>query len=61
MNIRKLLGYLRSRTVWTFIALFVVNGLEGVRELVTPTQLMTIDAVLMVLGIYFRVKTRATL
>ena len=61
MNIKTLLGYLRSRTVWTLIALFVVNGLEGVRELVTPTQLMTIDAVVMVLGIYFRVKTRATL
>lgn len=60
MNIKTLLGYFRSRTVWTLIVLFVVNGLEGVRELVTPAQLMIVDAILMILGIYFRVRPRQT-
>lgn len=54
----KLLSYLKSRTVWVFIALFVVNGLAGVRELFPEGWLPAVDGLLVVLGIYFRVKPR---
>jgi len=58
MNILKIF---RSRTVWVFIALFVINGIEGVRELFPGAWLPAVDAVLGLAGIYFRKNTKANL
>lgn len=49
-----------SRTVWTFVALFIINGIEGVRDLIPVGLLPVIDAVLTILGIYFRVKPKVS-
>lgn len=46
---------LRSRTFWVFILVFVVNGLEGVRDSIPPEYLPFINALLMGAGIYFRI------
>ncbi len=49
---------LKSRTVWTVIALFLINGVTGIRELIPPTLLPVIDGILGIAVIYFRVKPR---
>jgi hypothetical protein len=46
---------LRSRTFWVFILVFVVNGLEGVRESIPKEYLPFINALLMGAGVYFRI------
>lgn len=58
--IKTLLGYLKSRTVWAFIALFVINGVEPIRTSIPIDVLPIVDAVLAVLGVYFRVKPKQT-
>lgn len=57
---RTLLGYLKSRTVWAIIALVVINGVEGVRELLPVNFLPIVDALLGLAAIYFRVKPKQT-
>ena len=52
---------LKSRTVWTIIVLFVINGVEGIRGVIPANVLPIVDAVLSVLAIYFRVKPQAEL
>lgn len=54
----KYLNYLKSRTVWVFVVLFVINGIEGVRDQIPPQLLLALDALLGVLGSYFRVKPK---
>lgn len=49
---------LTSRTVWTFVVLFVVNGVTGVHDLIPAGWLPAVDGLLSVLGIYFRVYPR---
>ena len=53
-----LFGYLKSRTVWTLIILFVINGIEPIRESIPGNLLPVIDGVLGILGIYFRVRPK---
>ena len=53
-----LFGYLKSRTVWTLIILFVINGIEPIRELLPGVWLPLVDGVLGILGIYFRIKPK---
>lgn len=48
----------KSRTVWAGILLFLLSGIEGVRELVNPDWLGVLSAILAVLVGYFRVNTR---
>lgn len=58
IKIKKPMNIFKSKTVWVIIALFVVNGIEGIREVISPTALPFIDAVLAVLAIIFRVKPK---
>ena len=53
-----LFGYLKSRTVWTLIILFVINGIEPIRESIPGNLLPIIDGVLGILGVYFRVNPK---
>ncbi len=48
----------KSRTVWTFVVLFIVNGITGVRELLPGFWLPLVDVVLTLAGIYFRAKPK---
>lgn len=49
---------LRSRTVWSIIALFVVSGVDGVRDLLPGTWLPAVQSLLGFLTVYFRVNPR---
>ena len=51
----KILNIFKSRTTWTLIALFVVNGISGIHDLIPPSVLPFVDAILTMAGIYFRV------
>jgi hypothetical protein len=51
MNIK---GLFQSRTFWTFIALFIINGVSGVRDMIPGDYLGVVDGILTILGIYFR-------
>lgn len=55
MNIKKILS---SRTVWTIIILFVINGVTGIREFIPEAWLPAIDGGLALIAIYFRVKPK---
>ena len=46
---------LSSRTVWTVIVLFVINGFSGIRNYIPSLWLPLIDGILSILAIYFRV------
>jgi len=50
--------YLKSRTVWTIVILFVINGIGGVRDLLPPVYLTAIDGVLSIAAIYFRISPK---
>ena len=45
-----------SRTVWTLIVLFVVNGVSGIHDLIPVSLLPFVDGILGVLAVYFKVK-----
>ena len=49
---------LRSRTVWAGILLFLLSGVEGVREMVSAEWLTPLSAILAVLVGYFRARPR---
>lgn len=53
-----LFNVLKSRTVWTIIALVVVNGVPSVKDLIPVQWLPALDLVLGLLATYFRVKPR---
>ena len=46
---------LKSRTFWTLVLMFIINGISGVREQINPGWLTTIDSVLGILAAYFHV------
>ncbi len=50
----KLIQSLGSRTVWSVIVLFIVNGFEGIREFLPTGFLPYIDGILGMLIVYFR-------
>lgn len=52
---RKVILSLGSRTAWTVVALFIVNGLTAVRTALPQKYLPAVDAVLGLLAIYFHV------
>lgn len=56
---KKLLLALRSRTFWTVVVMFVVNGVTGIREFIPESLLPVVDGVLGLLAIYFRINPRA--
>ena len=53
-----MLKILKSRQFWAIVVLFIVNGFEGIRELISVGVLPYVDSVLGILIIYFRVKPK---
>jgi len=51
-------NFLKSRTVWTIVILFVINGIGGIRDLIPSGLLPIIDALLSILAVYFRVNPK---
>lgn len=54
----KLISYLKSRTVITFILLFIINGTESTKELLPENVIPIIDLMLVVIGSYFRINPK---
>jgi hypothetical protein len=50
----KVLKVLKSKTVWTFVGLFVFNGLQAIQPMVSPEYVWLINGLVSLLGIYFR-------
>jgi len=44
-----------SRTVWTLIVLFVVNGVSGIHDSIPVSLLPFVDGILGLLAIYFKI------
>ncbi len=55
---KKLIQSLGSRTVWSVIVLFIVNGIEGIREFISVDWLPFIDGILGMAIVYFRANPR---
>lgn len=47
--------FLKSRTFWTAVAAFVVNGFPAIRESIPKEVMPFIDAILTILITYFHV------
>lgn len=50
----RIIAILKSRTVWTFVALFVLNGIEGIKDQIPAGYLPLVNGIVGLLGIYFR-------
>ena len=50
---KKYLNLLKSRTFWTIVILFVINGVAGIKEFIPAQALPVIDGILGILTIYF--------
>lgn len=59
MSMDAIKNLLKSRTVWTFIGLFVFNGLTSVQSMVPENYVGLVNLVLSLLGIYFRAIPKA--
>ncbi len=51
----KILLALKSRRVWTFIVIFIINGMAAVSDMIPQGILDVINPLLAVLGVYFGV------
>ena len=49
----KYLSLLKSRTFWTIVVMFVISGVNGIREFIPGNVLPVIDGVLAILAVYF--------
>lgn len=49
---------LKSRTVWTVVLLFVINGVEGIKDVLSTEAYTGLNALFTALAVYFRVNTR---
>lgn len=49
----KYINLIKSRTFWTIVALFVINGVGGIKEFIPDGFLPVVDAILGLLMIYF--------
>jgi hypothetical protein len=54
-----MLNLLKSRTVWTFVAMALVNGVEGIKNQLPADALDVINPLLALAGSYFRYKATA--
>lgn len=45
----------KSRTFWTLVVLFVVNGVSGVHDMIPASLLPVVDGLLGILTVYFHV------
>ena len=48
-----------SRTTWTIVALFVINGFGGIHDFIPHNVIAVLDPILSILAIYFRVNPQA--
>lgn len=55
---QKVIIALKSRTVWTVIALVIINGIPSVRDLLPTTWLPYVDVLLGLMASYFRVNPK---
>lgn len=46
---------LKSRTVWTIMALFLINGFNAISAELSPEVLAVVNPILGLLAIYFKV------
>lgn len=51
----KLVQVLKSRTIWTLVILFVINGFNGIRESIPATALQVVDLLLGLAAAYLHV------
>lgn len=51
---QKIIQALKSRTVWTLVALFAVNGVAGIHALVPAVALPYLDGFLGIAAVYFK-------
>ena len=56
---RKLKVMLLSRTVWTVVVLFLINGFTGIKSYIPAQWLPLVNGLLGILAIYFRVNPQA--
>ncbi len=56
----KILLAFKSRTFWTVVVLFVINGITGIRALIPPAWLPFVDGLLALLIAYFHVNPSQT-
>lgn len=54
----KIIAALKSRTFWSAVLLFVVSGIDGVRESIPAVVLEPLQVVLTLAVGYFRVNTK---
>lgn len=54
----KVIKLAKSRTFWTLIVLFLLNGVEGVRESIPQEAYLPLNAILTAMGAYFRANPR---
>lgn len=54
----KILKALKSRTAWTIVAMFVVSGIDGVKDFIPSFYEPIVNAVLSLIAIYFRVNNK---
>lgn len=47
------LNIFKSRTFWTIVVLFIINGVEGIKEFIPGGYLALVDSILGLLAIYF--------
>lgn len=50
----------KSRTVRTIIAMFLINGIQGLYPIIPPEVMPLVDGALSLLAIYFRVSPAQT-
>jgi len=55
----RLLSGIKSRTVWTVIAIVILNGIPAAKDLLPQSWLPYLDVILGFLAVHFRVNPRA--
>ena len=53
-----LMKIVKSRQFWTGVALFVINGIDGIRELIPDQVVPYINSFVGLLAIYFRIQPK---
>lgn len=60
MNTTVLMAVLKSRTFWTIVATFVVNGLQAIDPMLPAAGQIAITAILSLAATYFHVSPSAS-
>lgn len=50
--------FLKSRTVWTVVLMFLVGGVSGVKELIPQDYVLYVNGLLAIAALYFRTHAR---